>query len=232
MENFLISMIIAATPLLLAAIGELVTERSGVLNLGVEGMMLMGAVVAFATASATGSSTIGIAAGAGAGLAMGAIDPETLNRFVIYPDNPRTCKYGARLLTNDDAIGLLEQFLGSVRELRAFGDDREDWEERERWILGCIAELWSKRGLYPSLLNVMRFLGADQATDHARHLMAEGKSKEAHKFFFVAVDDNVEVTQYGLLGKPLQKLARQWQLKPDDARTLLRDVLPRLRSNP
>jgi len=70
MENFLISMIVAATPLLLAAIGELVTERSGVLNLGVEGMMLMGAVVAFATANATGSSVLGIAAGAGAGLAM------------------------------------------------------------------------------------------------------------------------------------------------------------------
>jgi simple sugar transport system permease protein len=70
MENFLISMMIAATPLLLAATGELVTERSGVLNLGVEGMMLMGAVVAFATASSTGSATLGIVAGAGAGLAM------------------------------------------------------------------------------------------------------------------------------------------------------------------
>jgi len=73
MENFLISMIIAATPLLLAAIGELVTERSGVLNLGVEGMMLMGAVVAFATANTTGSSTLAIAAGAGAGLVMALI---------------------------------------------------------------------------------------------------------------------------------------------------------------
>ena len=36
MENFFYQMIIAATPLLLAAIGELVTERSGMLNLGVE----------------------------------------------------------------------------------------------------------------------------------------------------------------------------------------------------
>jgi simple sugar transport system permease protein len=73
MENFLISMIIAATPLLLAAIGELVTERSGVLNLGVEGMMLMGAVTAFAVANSTGSSPLAIAAGAGAGLLMALI---------------------------------------------------------------------------------------------------------------------------------------------------------------
>lgn len=155
-------------------------------------------------------------------------DPETLNRFVIYPENPRTCKYGARLLSDDDAIGLLEQFLGAIRELRGIGDGSENWSERERWVLGCIAELWTKRGLYPGLLNVMRFLSADPATDYARRLMASGKSKEAHSLFFDALDKGTEVAQYGLLGKPLQKLARQWKLKPDDARALLRDILPRL----
>ena len=47
LEAVLLTIITASTPLLLAAIGELVVERSGVLNLGVEGMMIIGAVSGF-----------------------------------------------------------------------------------------------------------------------------------------------------------------------------------------
>lgn len=66
----LVTVITAATPLLFAAIGELVVERSGVLNLGVEGMMLAGAVTGFAVTLTTGSGTIGVVAAALAGAAM------------------------------------------------------------------------------------------------------------------------------------------------------------------
>ncbi len=58
------------TPLLLASLGELISERGGVLNLGVEGMMLVGALVGFATTVVTGSPWLGFAAGTGAGAAM------------------------------------------------------------------------------------------------------------------------------------------------------------------
>ena len=66
-EAFLVTVIPAATPLLLAAIGELVVARSGVLNLGVEGMMATGAVCAFVVAQMTGNPWLGVLAGALAG---------------------------------------------------------------------------------------------------------------------------------------------------------------------
>lgn len=67
-EAVILTIITAATPLLLAACGELVAERSGILNLGVEGMMIMGAVSAFGTAYTTGSPYLGVAAGIAAGV--------------------------------------------------------------------------------------------------------------------------------------------------------------------
>jgi simple sugar transport system permease protein len=60
----------AGTPLVFAALGELVTEKSGVLNLGVEGMMLVGAVVAFIVAATSKSPWLGVLAGMGAGAAL------------------------------------------------------------------------------------------------------------------------------------------------------------------
>ena len=64
------SAVTAAIPLMFAGLGELVTEKSGVLNLGVEGMMLMGAVTGFAATTVTGSPWLGLAAGIAAGMAM------------------------------------------------------------------------------------------------------------------------------------------------------------------
>ncbi len=66
----LASLMVASTPILLAGLGELVVERAGVLNLGVEGMMITGAVCGFAIGFETGSALWGFAAAAAAGAVL------------------------------------------------------------------------------------------------------------------------------------------------------------------
>ena len=67
------SLMVASTPILLAAIGEMVVEKSGVLNLGLEGMMIIGAVFAFIVVQATGNLVLAVLASLVAGAAMGLI---------------------------------------------------------------------------------------------------------------------------------------------------------------
>ncbi|THB77423.1 MAG: ABC transporter permease [Desulfobacteraceae bacterium] len=68
--NILIATIAAGTPLVYAALGELIVEKSGVLNLGVEGMMLVGAISGFITMAKTGSLLLAVSAGMLAGALM------------------------------------------------------------------------------------------------------------------------------------------------------------------
>ena len=95
-EAVILTIVTAATPLLIAALGELVTERSGVLNLGVEGMMIVGAVTGFAGAQLTGSPYLGVLAAVAGGMAL-----SSLFAFLVL-----------RLAANQVASGLALTLLG------------------------------------------------------------------------------------------------------------------------
>ncbi|MFQ5957995.1 MAG: ABC transporter permease [Alphaproteobacteria bacterium] len=71
--GFFAAMIRVATPLLFATLGEMFSERSGVLNLGIEGIMLLGAMTGFSAAYFSGNLWLGIAAAAATGVVFGAL---------------------------------------------------------------------------------------------------------------------------------------------------------------
>lgn len=70
LTNILAAAVVAGTPLLIVALGALICERSGVLNLGLEGMMLMGAMAGFVGAYSSGSMLVGLLVAIAAGVAM------------------------------------------------------------------------------------------------------------------------------------------------------------------
>ena len=70
LEAFLISTIAMATPILLAALGELLVEESGIINVGIEGAMLAGAFFALSGVYFTGSTAVGLTCGIAAAIAI------------------------------------------------------------------------------------------------------------------------------------------------------------------
>ncbi len=73
LSGFLISALRSATPLLLALLGECLGQRTGVINLGAEGQMLVGAMAGYGATAAFGNPWLGLAAGATAGLMLSSV---------------------------------------------------------------------------------------------------------------------------------------------------------------
>ena len=118
--------IAAGTPLVFAALGELVTEKSGVLNLGVEGMMLIGAVAGFAATVASGNPWLGILAGMAAGAAMASI-------FAVLTLQLMANQVAAGLALTLFGVGL-SAFVGKPLESVALGS-------QQAWAIPLLADL-------------------------------------------------------------------------------------------
>jgi simple sugar transport system permease protein len=107
----LASAVTYGTPLLYAALGELITERAGVLNLGVEGMMLVGAVMGFWAVQRTGSLSLAIAVAAISGASMALI-----HAFLVITLRANQIVSGLALVIFAGAAGL-SSYLGNTLNL-------------------------------------------------------------------------------------------------------------------
>jgi simple sugar transport system permease protein len=151
---YVASVMVAATPLLLAAIGELVVEKTGVLNLGVEGMMIIGAVCGFITAVETGSPSLGFVGGALGGAALSVVFA-VLTQFFLTSQVPTGLALtlfglGASAMVGQSYVGIVPPKmpqLMSGAELNAF----------ERIVLGHDAMLYIGLAIPVALWAVLRF---------------------------------------------------------------------------
>jgi len=162
----------AGTPLLLAAIGIVVSEKSGVVNLGIEGIMLVAAVAGFGAAHATGIAELGFVAGAAAGAALALL-------FAVLT---------LGLLTNQYATGLalalfgagLSAFLGQSLQGESLATRGADGIPRLRDIPILGPALFAQHWLvYFALLLVVAVAWFLSRTRAGLVLRAVGESPEA-----------------------------------------------------
>ena len=128
--------LLTATPVLLAMLGETLTERAGVVNLGVEGQMLVGAAAGFAATHASGNPWLGLAVGSAAGLALSGVHAVLslglgVNQIasglaVLFLGNGLSSYYGASL------VG---------QQIEGFPSLRHGWLERLPLLGGTLAQL-------------------------------------------------------------------------------------------
>ena len=169
------SIIIAAQPLLLAAIGEMVVEKSGVLNLGVEGMMIIGAIAGFAFAVESGSPWVGFlgAALAGAALALvfGVLTQVLLSNQVATGLALTLFGLGLAALIGQPYSGLKPPAFGSLEipglsDLPVVGPLFLSHDAVVYFALGLVIAVWLFLGrTRPGM--ILRAVGENHAAAHA-----------------------------------------------------------------
>lgn len=156
-------------------------------------------------------------------------DDPRVERFAVFPDNPLLCKYGSKLLTDDEALGLVEQFHQAVLALIELGDASENWEARRKWLEGVISELWQRRGAYPGMAEVCVYLKLHEAIPFLKEQVALGQEIKAVTAIWALVEGKAQTLGAKSLNKQtVEAVRRSWKLLEEESQALLKNVLARL----
>jgi len=153
-------------------------------------------------------------------------NPEIFDKLAIFPDNTNVFKYATRVLSDDDALSVIEQFISVVKYLKSINDNTENWDERLKWLYNVTSELWKTRGPYPGLMKILNFLNFKEGIEYL-------KNEHDNQ---ITVLDNIKELLNGKINKingmdidnkTMSILSREWQLKDDEEKELLLSILPR-----
>ncbi|WP_172328847.1 ABC transporter permease [Mangrovicoccus sp. HB161399] len=173
--NLIPLLMAASTPILLAGLGELVVEKSGVLNLGVEGMMITGAITGFMAAVATGSPTLGFLGGAAGGavlaLVFGVLTQGLMSNQVATGLALTLFSLGLSALLGQSFVGLKppvtpELHIPVLSDIPVLGPMLFEHDGMVYFSLVALAAVWAfLRYSRPGL--ILRAVGENHAAAHA-----------------------------------------------------------------
>jgi hypothetical protein len=156
-------------------------------------------------------------------------DDPRIEKFAVFPDNPLMCKYGSKLLTDDEALGLVEQFHQAVLALIELGDTSENWEVRRAWLERVISELWQRRGAFPGMAEVCVYLKLHEAVPYLKSQIVLGQELKAVAAIWSLLEGKAQTLGATTVNKGAVDAARRtWSLLEADSQRLLKDVLARL----
>lgn len=154
-------------------------------------------------------------------------NPEIVDKILLVPDNQRNFKYATRVISDDDALDLVEKLLEIATILKGIGDTSEDWSVRISWLQSLVGELWRSRGLYPGLSAVLDYLDFKEAIPFFKNQTMDGHEQAAKIDFFAYLDGRTtSVANLTLPDEKMKKASRQWRLKTSDQKRLLNEILP------
>lgn len=155
---------------------------------------------------------------------------QMLDSIAVLPDNQRNFKFGARHISDDDALELVEKMIVVANKLREANDKSQKWDIRVSWLNSLIAELWRSRGPYPGLPRILDHLGFGDAVAFYKNQVSSQPTLE-HQTRDALLDLIEGKTEYikgfAADSSKLRLARRQWALKSDIQRRCLKDVLPR-----
>ena len=156
-------------------------------------------------------------------------DDPRIEQFAVFPDNPLLCKYGSKLMSDDQALGLVEQFHQAVLKLIEMGDASENWEVRRKWLEGVISELWTRRGAYPGMTEVCKYLKLTEAIPYLKAQVLLGQERKGVDTIWAVLDGKMPALGSTSVPKAsLDSARRSWKLLEAESQDLLRLVLARM----
>lgn len=154
-------------------------------------------------------------------------NPEVLEHLAVFPEVTGNFKYATGILSDDDALSIIEKFIEVVRYLQEIGDTSENWEERAKWLYSLTAELWKTRGPYPGMLKVLDYLEFTEGIEYFKTKQENEEQKKAIDVIRQFLSNGLsQLEEKKIEAARKSAIIRGWKLHEDDEKKLLLDTFP------